>query len=138
MDGTPHPGLIFLHSENADGCNALRARPSVSSRSENRVKAVTGCTNRSPIAADAIEDEVQEALAICGGDMEFRSESVFDEASMSQCNGGFLAWFKLLQIAHIAGSGPDNSTTLGVTAALSSLRMIHSSFRAETNHQLMT
>ena len=27
-------------------------------RSENRVKAVTGCTNRSPIAADAIEDEV--------------------------------------------------------------------------------
>ena len=37
-------------------------------RSENRVKAVTGCTNRSPIAADAIEDEVQEALAICGGD----------------------------------------------------------------------
>ena len=29
---------------------------------------MTGCTNRSPIAADAIEDEVQEALAICGGD----------------------------------------------------------------------
>jgi hypothetical protein len=29
---------------------------------------VTGCTNRSPTAADAIEDEVQEALAICGGD----------------------------------------------------------------------
>src|ERR1700751_4727852 len=36
-------------------------------RSEKRVKAVTGCTDRSPIAADAIEDEVQEALAICGG-----------------------------------------------------------------------
>ena len=29
---------------------------------------MTGCTNRSPTAADAIEDEVQEALAICGGD----------------------------------------------------------------------
>ena len=29
---------------------------------------MTGCTNRSPIAADAIEDEVQEVLAICGGD----------------------------------------------------------------------
>jgi hypothetical protein len=37
-------------------------------RSDNRVKAVTGCANRSPTAADAIEDEVQEALAICGGD----------------------------------------------------------------------
>ena len=32
------------------------------------VKAVTGCTDRFPTAADAIEDEVQEALAICGGD----------------------------------------------------------------------
>ena len=29
---------------------------------------MTGCANRSPTAADAIEDEVQEALAICGGD----------------------------------------------------------------------
>jgi hypothetical protein len=29
---------------------------------------VTGCTNRSPIAADAIEDEVHEVLAICGDD----------------------------------------------------------------------
>ena len=29
---------------------------------------MAGCTNRSPTAADAIEDEVQEALAICGGD----------------------------------------------------------------------
>jgi hypothetical protein len=28
---------------------------------------VTGCANRSPTAADAIEDKVQEALAICGG-----------------------------------------------------------------------
>ena len=29
---------------------------------------MTGCTDRFPTAADAIEDEVQEALAICGGD----------------------------------------------------------------------
>jgi hypothetical protein len=29
---------------------------------------VTGCTNRSPTATDVIEDEVPEALAICGGD----------------------------------------------------------------------
>ena len=29
---------------------------------------VTGCANRSPTTADAIENEVQEALAICGGD----------------------------------------------------------------------
>jgi hypothetical protein len=33
---------------------------------------VTGCTDRCPTAADAIEDEVQEAFAICGGDMEFQ------------------------------------------------------------------
>jgi hypothetical protein len=33
---------------------------------------VTGCANRSPTAADAIEDEVQEAFAICGDDMEFQ------------------------------------------------------------------
>ena len=25
VDGMPHPGLIFLHSESADGCNARRA-----------------------------------------------------------------------------------------------------------------
>jgi hypothetical protein len=30
---------------------------------------VTGCANRSPTAADAIEDEVQEAFAICGDDV---------------------------------------------------------------------
>jgi hypothetical protein len=35
---------------------------------DSTVKAVTGCTNRSPTAADAIDDEVQEPLAICGGD----------------------------------------------------------------------
>ena len=29
---------------------------------------MTGCTNRSPTVADAIEDEVQEALAIRGDD----------------------------------------------------------------------
>jgi hypothetical protein len=37
-------------------------------RFENRVKAATSCTNRFPTAVDAIEDEVQEAFAICGGD----------------------------------------------------------------------
>ena len=30
---------------------------------------MTGCTNRSPTAADAIEDKVQEAFVICGGDV---------------------------------------------------------------------
>ena len=30
-----------------------------------------------------------------------------DEAYTSQCNGDFHAWFERLQIAHIAGSGPD-------------------------------
>jgi hypothetical protein len=29
---------------------------------------VTGCTNTSPTAADAIEDEVQKASQFCGGD----------------------------------------------------------------------
>jgi hypothetical protein len=69
----PHPELIFLHSESADGCNARRVpTPSASFDLKKRVKAVTGCTDRSPTAADAIEDEVQEALAICGRDMEFQ------------------------------------------------------------------
>jgi len=67
---------------------------------------------------------------------------MFDEAFTSQYNGGYDAWYKRLrlrispavvQISSKAGS----STTLGVTAALSSLRMIHSSLRLETNHQLM-
>ena len=69
----------------------------------NAVKAVTGCTNRSPIAADAIEDEVKEALAILlGRHGSFRSDGTFNEASTSQCNGSFHAWFRRLQIAHIA------------------------------------
>jgi hypothetical protein len=49
----PHLELIFLHSESADGCNAWRVPP-VSFDLKKRVKAVTGCINRSPIAADAI------------------------------------------------------------------------------------
>ena len=64
VDGMPHPELIFLHSESADGCNARRVPPV--SFDLKIVKAVTGCTNKSPTAADAIEDEVQEALTICG------------------------------------------------------------------------
>ena len=36
------------------------------------VNSVARCADKSPTAADAIEDEVQEALAICGGDMEFQ------------------------------------------------------------------
>ena len=31
VDGMPHPELIFLHSENADGCNAWHAHTSVCS-----------------------------------------------------------------------------------------------------------
>ena len=31
VDGMPRPELIFLHSESADGCNARRVPPSVSS-----------------------------------------------------------------------------------------------------------
>ncbi len=42
--------------------------PLLSSDLKIASKPVTGCTNRSPIAADAIEDEVKEALASCGGD----------------------------------------------------------------------
>jgi hypothetical protein len=38
-------------------------------RSEKRVKAVTGCANGSPTAADAIENKVQETFAICGDDI---------------------------------------------------------------------
>jgi hypothetical protein len=63
--------LIFLHSERADGCNAWHAHPRLL-RSENRVKAVTGCADRSPTAADVIEDELRKALAICEGDAALR------------------------------------------------------------------
>ena len=68
VDGMPLRALIFLHSERADGCNARRALPPVSSDLENRVKAMTSCTSGPPTAADAIEDEVQEAFTIRGGD----------------------------------------------------------------------
>ena len=44
-----------------------------------------------------------------GATWNFRSDSMFDEASTSQCNGGFHAWFKRLQIAHIAVSGQISS-----------------------------
>ena len=61
----PHLELIFLHSGSADGCNARRV-PALSISSDLKiVKAVIGCTNRSPTAADAIEDEAAlSALAI--------------------------------------------------------------------------
>ena len=71
---------------------------------------MTGCTDRSPTAADAIEDEVQEALAILlGRHGSFRSDGTFNEVSTSQCNCGFHAWFRRLQIAHIAVSGQISS-----------------------------
>ena len=34
-----------------------------------------------------------------GATWNFRSDSMFDEASTSQCNDGFRAWFKRVQIA---------------------------------------
>ena len=59
----PRPELIFLHSENADGCNARRvpAPPLAPICSDRLHKQI-------PTAADAIEDEVQDALAIRMGD----------------------------------------------------------------------
>ena len=59
----PHLELIFLHSESADGCK----RPACAYCSDLR-PVQTGCTSGSPTAADAIEDEVHEVLAICEGD----------------------------------------------------------------------
>jgi hypothetical protein len=64
VDGMPHLELIFLHSENADGCNAQRARPSVSSD----LKIASNSDRLHRQIPDAIEDDVQEALAILRGD----------------------------------------------------------------------
>src|ERR1700733_8719895 len=49
----PHPELIFLHSESADGCNATRQS---SDRLHKQIPDRRRC------------DRVPEALAICGGD----------------------------------------------------------------------
>ena len=42
--------------------------PLLSSDLKNASTRVTGYANRSPTPIDAIEDELQQALAICGGD----------------------------------------------------------------------
>ena len=109
VDGMPHLELIFLHSESADGCNARRVPAAPVSSDLKIASSVTGCTNGSPTAADAIEDEVQQGLAIRGATWKFRSDGTLNEASASQCNGGFHAWFRRLQIAHIAVSGQISS-----------------------------
>jgi hypothetical protein len=71
VDGMPHPELIFLHSESADGCNARRV-PAPPLGSDLKIASKLSCRlhKQIPTAADVIEDEVQEALAIYGGDME--------------------------------------------------------------------
>jgi hypothetical protein len=87
---------------------------------------VAGCTNRSLTAADVIEDEVQEALAILRGTTwNFRSDSMSDERL--RANATVTSTLGSSGLIAIAGNGPDNSTTLGVTTTLSSLRTIHSS-----------
>src|SRR5215211_475514 len=84
-DGTRRPELIFLLSASAGGYNAgmcskfqpirpsgmIEAPPKSSNCPLNAQRmpvSEPARTNPSPTAADAIEDEVQEALAICGGD----------------------------------------------------------------------
>jgi hypothetical protein len=55
---------------------------------------VTGCTNRSPTAADAIEDEVQEVLAICGGDAVAASRiNAFLEAEIHRLSAAVSSGF---------------------------------------------
>ena len=66
VDGMPHLELIFLHSESADGCKPQRVWCPTVSSDLKIASTVTGWANRSPTAADANEDEVQEAFAICG------------------------------------------------------------------------
>jgi hypothetical protein len=69
----PHLRSLSLPSLDRSGGSLRRSDTSATGdiadlSGEKRVEAVTGCTDRFPIAADAIEDEVQEAFAICGGD----------------------------------------------------------------------
>jgi hypothetical protein len=60
------PELIFLRSASAGGCNAWRQLSAERMR-DHRCQNLAARTPSST-AADAIEDEVQEALAICEGD----------------------------------------------------------------------
>jgi hypothetical protein len=95
------------HSESADGCNAQRVPiPLRWLRSENRVKAVTGCTNRSPTPPMCSKMRCRKLSQFAGTTRNFRSDSMSDEASTSQCNGGFHAWFKRL---HAKPSAPRHS-----------------------------
>ena len=64
----PRPELVFLHSGSADGCNNAQHVLPVSSNLKNASKQWPVAQTDPPTAADVIEDEVQEALAICGGD----------------------------------------------------------------------
>ena len=64
----PHMELIFLHSENADGCNARRVPPPGSFIRKTR-QSSDRLHKQIPDRRRAIEDEVQEAFAICGGDV---------------------------------------------------------------------
>ena len=52
-------------------------------------------TNPSPTAADAIEDEVQEALAICGGDAiaALRIANAFLEAEIDRLSAAVSSGF---------------------------------------------
>ena len=53
----PHPELIFLHSESADGCNNAQHVPPVSSNLKNASKQWPVAQTDPPTAADVIEDE---------------------------------------------------------------------------------
>ena len=55
---------------------------------------MSGCTSRSPTAADAIEDEVQEVLAICGGDAVAASRiNAFPEAEIDRLSAAVSSGF---------------------------------------------
>ena len=55
---------------------------------------MTGCTDRFPTAADTIEDEVQEALAICGGDAVAASRiNAFPEAEIDRLSAAVSSGF---------------------------------------------
>ena len=79
----PNPELIFLHSENADGCNARRV-PAGSVSSDLKIASNSDRLHRqSPTAADAIEDEVKETRAICGGRRHRSLENYIDRRHIS-------------------------------------------------------
>ena len=82
------------------------------------------------------KEAVEKAMQLASGfDVEIWDISALSHRSLAFHHGNLQAGVPYQP--ENRGRNASSSTTLGVTAALSSLWMIHSSLRLETNHQLM-